>query len=79
MSKSVHNNAEVHVEEISDHVQGSGEQGSHHMPPNFGQMPPISPELANNIGDQNYWPTLAAELMKRTPQLSTETLLKRIN
>jgi len=32
----VHNNAEVHAKEISDHGQGSGEQASHHVPLNFG-------------------------------------------
>jgi len=67
MSESVHNNAEVHIEEISNHGQGSGDQASHHVMPNFGQMPPISFELANNIGDSNYWPALVAELMKRIP------------
>ena len=33
----------------------------------------IPSELANNIGDPNYWPALVAELMKRIPQVSTET------
>jgi len=54
MFKSVHNNIEVHMEEISDHGQGSSDQASHHVPSNFGQMPLISSELANNIGDSNY-------------------------
>ena len=35
-------------------------------------MPPIPSELANNIGDPNYWPALVAELMKRIPQVPTE-------
>jgi len=67
MSESVHNNAEVHIEEISDHGQGSSDQASHHVPPNFGQMPPIPSKLANNIGDPNYWPALVVELMKLIP------------
>ena len=58
MFESVQNNAEVHIEEISDHGQGSGDQASQHVPPNFGQMPLIPSDLANNIGDLNYWPTL---------------------
>jgi len=73
MSESVHNNAEVHIEEISDHGQGSSDQASDHVPPNFGQMPPIPLELANNIGDLNYWLALIAELMKRIPQVPTKT------
>jgi len=36
-------------------------------------MPPILSELANNIGDANYRPVLVAELMKRIPQVPTET------
>jgi len=36
-------------------------------------MPPTPSELANNIGDSNYWPALVAELMKWIPQVSTET------
>ena len=51
MSESVHNNEEVHIEEISDHGQGSPDQASHHVPPNFSKMPPIPSELANNIGN----------------------------
>jgi len=73
MSESVHNNAKVIIEEITDHGQGSSEQASHYVPQNFGQMPPILPELANNIGDPNYWPALVAELMKRASQVPTET------
>ena len=65
MSESVHNNEEVHVEEISDHGKELGDQASHHVPPNFGQLPLIPSELANNIGDSNYWPALVAELMKQ--------------
>ena len=73
MSKSVHNNADVHIEEISDHGQGSSDQASHHVPPNFGQMPLIPSELPNNIGDTNYWLALVAELMKRISQVPIET------
>jgi len=65
MSESTPNNAEVHIEEISDYIQGMIDRASHHVPPNFGQMPPIPSELANNIGDSNYWPALVAKLMKR--------------
>ena len=36
-------------------------------------MPPIPSELANNIRDPNYWPAIVAELMKRIPQVPTET------
>ena len=54
MSESVHNNAEIHTEEVSNHGQGSGDEASHHVLPNFGQMPPIPSELANIIGDPNY-------------------------
>ena len=73
MSKSVHNNVEVHIEEISDHGQRSSDQAFHHVPPNFGQMPPIPSDLANNIRDPNYWLALAAELMKRISQVPIET------
>jgi len=31
ISESVHNNLEVHIEEISHHSQGSGKQASHHV------------------------------------------------
>jgi len=65
MSESVHNNAEVHIKEISDHGQGSDDQAFHHVPPD--QMPLIPPKLANNIGDPNYWSALVVELMKRIP------------
>ena len=67
MSESVQNNAEIHIEDNLDHGQGLGEQGSHHVPSNLAQMPPIPPEFTNNIGDPNYWSTLAVELMKRIP------------
>jgi len=40
MSESVQN-IEIHVEDNSGHGQGSGEQASYHVPPNFDQMPPI--------------------------------------
>jgi len=79
MSESVHNNAEIHIEEVSDHGKGSGDEASHHMPPNFSQMPLIPSELANNIGDLNYWLALVAELMKRIPQYLLKSLLKRIS
>jgi len=36
-------------------------------------MPPIASKLANNIADLNYSPALVAELMKRIPQVPTET------
>ena len=39
MSELVHHNEEVHIDEISDHGQGSGDQASYHVPPNFDQMP----------------------------------------
>jgi len=54
MSESVHNNEEVHVQEILDHGQELGDQASHHVPPNFGQMSPNLSELAHNSGDPNY-------------------------
>ena len=79
MFESVHNNEEVHVEEISDHGKELGDQASHHVPPNFGQMPLILSELAHNSGDPNYRPAIVAELMKRIAQVLTEALLKRIN
>ena len=53
MPESVQNNANIHIEYNSNHGQGSGEQASHHVSPNFGQMPPIPPELAKDIGDLN--------------------------
>jgi len=43
------------------------------VPPNFGEMSPIFPELANNIEDPNYWPTLVLELIKRISQVPIET------
>jgi len=73
MSESVQNNAEIHIEDNSYHSQGSGEQASHHVLPNLAQMPPIPPEFTNNIGNLNYRQTLVAELMKRIPQVPTET------
>jgi len=51
MSESVQNNAKIHIEDNSDHGQGSSEQASHHVLPNFSEMPPTSPEFANNMGD----------------------------
>jgi len=42
-------------------------------------MPPIPPELANNIGDPNYRPTdptLVPKVMKRIPQVPTKIPLK---
>jgi len=73
MFESLHNNAEVHIKEISNHGQGSSDQAPHHVPPNFGQMPPILPKLANNVGGPNYWLVLVAELMKRIPPVPTKT------
>jgi len=64
---------QIHIEDNSDHGQGSGEQASHYVLPNFAQLPPIPPEFANNIGDLNYWSALVAELMKQIPQVPTET------
>ena len=64
ISKSVQNDAEIHIGNNSDHGKGSGEQVSCTVPPNFGEMPPIPPELANNVCNPNYWLTLVAELMK---------------
>jgi len=66
ISESVHHNEEVHIEEISDHGQESGDQASHHVPP-------IPSKLANKIGDPNYWLPLVAESMKQIPQVLTET------
>ena len=56
-----------------DHGQGSDEQASHHMPPNFAQTPPIPPEFVNNIGALNVWSALVAKLMKRISQIPTES------
>jgi len=39
----------------------------------FVEMPAIPPELANNNGNPNYWPTLATELLKRIPKVPTKT------
>jgi len=41
ISKSVQNNAEIHIEDNSDHVRGLGDQASHHAPPTFYEMQPI--------------------------------------
>ena len=76
MSESVQNDAKIHIEDNSDHGLGLGDQASHHVPPNFGQMSSIPTELANNIGDPNYWSALVVELMKQIPQVPTETLPK---
>jgi len=73
MSELVDNNAKIHTEEVSDHGQGLGDQASHHVLPNFGQMPLIPSELANNIGDSNHRPAIVAELMKQIPYVPTET------
>ena len=72
MSELVQNNAEIHIKDNSDHGQGSGDQASHHVSPNFGQIPLISSKLANNIGDPGCVPALVAELMKRIPQVPIE-------
>jgi len=73
MSQLGQNNVETHIGDNSEHGQGSGEQAVCNVPPNFGKMPPILPNLANNIGNLNYWLTLLVELMKRIPQLPTES------
>jgi len=64
MSELVQNNVGIHIEDNLDHGQGLGEQVSCDLPPNFGEMPIIPPELANDIRKLNYWPTLVTELMK---------------
>jgi len=46
--------------------QGSGDQASYQEPPH-GDTPPMPSELASNLGNSSYWPTLVAELMKRIP------------
>ena len=56
----MHNNTEVHIEEISDHGKGSGDQASHHVPPNFSQMTLIPQKIANNIGDPNLLANLSS-------------------
>ena len=76
MFESVQNNTEIHIEGNSDYGPGSGEQASHHVPLNFVQMPPITSKLANNVGDLNYWSALVAELIKRIPEVPTETPTK---
>ena len=73
MCESVQNNVEAHIWDNSSHGQGLGEEASCHVPPNFGKMPPLPHEFANNIGNQNYRPTLVAEPMKRIPQVPTVT------
>jgi len=73
MYESMQNNANTHIGDDLERGQRSGEQASCHMPPNLGKMPPIFPELANNIGNPNYCPALVAELMKGIPQVPTET------
>jgi len=64
MCESVQNNVETQVRDDSNHNQGSGAKASCNVPPNLGEMSSIPPELANNIGDPNYWPTLVSELTK---------------
>ena len=73
MSNSVQNNAEVHIEDNSNHSKRLGEQVSNHLPPNLAQMPPITLEFTNNIRDSNCW---LAELMKQISYVRTETPLK---
>jgi len=63
MSESAQNNMEVHVEDNLDQGQGSGDQASC-QEPQHGDTPPLPSELASNLGNSNYWPTLVAELMK---------------
>ena len=55
MSEPVQNNAETHIGDNLDNVKGSGDQASHNVPPSLSGMPPIPSELANNIGNPNYW------------------------
>ena len=52
MSKSMQNNSENHMGGNSNHGRGSGEQALCNV--NFGEMPPIPPELDNNIRNLNY-------------------------
>ena len=42
------------------------------MPTNFSEIPQILSELANNVRNPNYWPTLVAKLMKQIPLLPAE-------
>ena len=35
-------------------------------------MPPVPPELANNIGNPNYWLSLVAKLTKQIPPVTIE-------
>jgi len=73
MYESKQNNAETRIGDDLAHSQRSGERVSCHTPPNFGKMLPIIPEFANNVENSNYWLTLVTELMKRIPQVPTET------
>ena len=66
------NEIEVHVEDNTEQGQGSGDQASCQGPPH-GDVPPSLSELANNLGNPGYWTILVAELMKRIPQVPTET------
>ena len=66
MSRTMQNDNEVHVEDNSEQGQGSGDQASCQGPPH-GDMPPSLSELASNLVDPSYWPTLIAELMKWIP------------
>ena len=74
MYESVQNNAKTYIRDNSDYDQGSGEQGSCNVPPNFGEMPPIPSKLANNIENLNDWLIVIVELMKRIHQVPIETL-----
>jgi len=65
MSKLVQNNAKTRTGGNSDHSHGSGIQASCNVPSNLGEMAPTPLELANNVGEPNYWPILVAKLMKR--------------
>jgi len=59
MSGSTQNNMETHIGDDSDHDQGSGAPASCNT-----LMPAIPPDLANNIGNPNYCPTLVSKLIK---------------
>ena len=72
MSESVQNNMEIHVEDNLEQGQGSGDQASCQEPQHC-DMPPLPSELASNLGNPSYWPTLVTELMKRIPQVPPET------
>ena len=63
---------DVHVEDNMEQGQRSSDQASC-QEPQHGDMPPLPSELASNLGNPSYWPTLVAELMKRIHQVPAET------